>query len=181
MEAEEAEEQRTPPSADARLMGEHTARMDEEDRNSGKLPRSTLGFHSTNAETIKRSGWARNLFSAEDRVLLNERIVEIIVRKNRGNAIWLRGNYYLFDVNNKIVIVGGTFEKPIIQYVMILNAENATVAAKYKEVILDDEFFRGISAREATAYCDIIASPEIETNVCRYHRKDFGTARSIQG
>ncbi len=172
-----AENESVSASDDAMEMGEATARMDELARYGSKEIRSALGFYSTNNEVIKRSGRARKLFSPEDRKLLNDRIVDIMVRKDRGNAIWLRGNSYVLDINNKIVILGGSFQHPVIHYVAVMNAENASEAALFKEVLLDADYCRGFTAIQAAAYCDIYVAAKGEKNIRSYHRKDFNNAK----
>ena len=165
-----AQTKRRLPSADAEAIGGGESAV-----------RYSLGFYSKNNDSINRIGWSKELFSAEDKKLLNDRIVDIMVRKNRGDAIWLPGNSYVVDVNNKVVIVGGSFKKPIIHYVAILNAGSATEAAIFKEVLLDENYVGGFTAIQAAAYCDIYAAVKGEKHIRTYSREDFVVSKTAKG
>ena len=117
--------------------------------------RYSLPFYSMNEKDVNRIGWAEELFSDEDKMLLNDRFVDIMVRKDLGDAVRLKGGAYLLDVNNKIVIIGGTFNNPVIHYVMVINADNATFAQEIKEVIFKYEHLKSLRAREASSSISI--------------------------
>lgn len=53
--------------------------------------RYSLPFYSMNEKDVNRIGWAEELFSDEDKMLLNDRFVDIMVRKDLGDAVRLNG------------------------------------------------------------------------------------------
>lgn len=136
--------------------------------------RYSLPFYSMNEKDVNRIGWAEELFSDEDKMLLNDRFVDIMVRKDLGDAVRLKGGAYLLDVNNKIVIIGGTFNNPVIHYVMVINADNATFAQEIKEVIFKYEHLKSLRAREASSSISIYETYFGKKTVRGYDSKDFG-------
>ena len=136
--------------------------------------RNSLPFYSMKAKDVNRIGWAEDLFTEEDKMLLNDRFVDILVRKDLGDAVRLKGGTYLLDVNNKMVIIGGTFNNPVIHYVMLINADNATYAQEIKEVIFTHEHLKSLTAREASRRLEIYETYFGQEVVRIYDGQDFG-------
>ncbi|MBR5782676.1 MAG: hypothetical protein IKY33_00450, partial [Clostridia bacterium] len=136
--------------------------------------RYSLPFHSMKKNDVNRIGWADELFSAEDKILLNDRFVDIMIRKDLGDAVRLKGNSYLLDINNKIVIIGGTFNNPVIRFVMVINTDNATYAQEIKEVIFTHEHLKSLTAREASSGISIYETYFGQEVVRGYNSQDFG-------
>ena len=82
-----------------------------------------------------KRGWTNELFTKEDRVLLNEKFNELNpkVRQKKDNV--LGDGSRIVEVNNKIVLIGGTFDEPEIHCVFLINAINDTYADGVKEII----------------------------------------------
>ena len=136
--------------------------------------RNSLPFFSLKTNDVNRIGWAEELFSNEDKMLLNDRFVDIMIHKNLGDSICLKGGSYLLDVNNKIVIIGGSFKNPVIHFVMAINAENATYAQEIKEVIFTHEKLGNSDRRETSRRLGIYETYLRQGVVRGYDREDFG-------
>ncbi|MBQ9742216.1 MAG: hypothetical protein IJV88_00885 [Ruminococcus sp.] len=80
-------------------------------------------------------GWARELLTAEDRVLLNQRIGEVFHKNSRYVRTTLADGTVVLDINNKILLLGGTLERPIICNVLVINAVSESDAELFKEDI----------------------------------------------
>ncbi len=80
-------------------------------------------------------GWARELLTAEDRVLLNQRIGEVFHKNSRYVRTTLVDGTVVLDINNKILLLGGTLERPIICNVLVINAVSESDAELFKEDI----------------------------------------------
>ena len=136
--------------------------------------RNSLPFFSLKTNDVNRIGWAEELFSNEDKMLLNDRFVDIMIHKNLGDAIRLKGGSYLLDVNNKIVIIGGSFKNPVIHFVMAINAENVTYAQEIKEVVFKNEQFGNFGRQEASDFLGFYEVNLGERIVRGYNKEDFG-------
>ena len=136
--------------------------------------RYSLPFYSMKEKDVNRIGWAEELFSDEDKMLLNDRFVDIMIHKDLGDAIRLKGGSYLLDVNNKIVIIGGSFNNPAIHFVMVINTDNATYAQEIKEVIFTHEHLKSLTAREASSGISIYETYFGQEVVRGYNSQDFG-------
>ena len=82
-----------------------------------------------------KRGWANELFTKEDRVLLNEKINELNPKVRQKTDNVLGDGLRFVEVNNKIVLIGGTFDEPIVHSVLVINAESETYAENIKEFI----------------------------------------------
>ena len=72
-------------------------------------------------------GWSYGLFNKEDMALLSEKVQELKKGTQKSeNALW--DGSRLVEVNNKLIILGGTFKNPEIYSVLVLNANNETEA-----------------------------------------------------
>lgn len=85
-----------------------------------------------------KRGWASGLFIDEDRKLLAEKYNELNNRTKQRTDNVLGDGSRVVEVNNKIVLIGGTFEEPEIYCVLAVNAKNETEAEIYKELIRDE-------------------------------------------
>ena len=81
--------------------------------------------------------WAYGLFTDEDILLLNERYNELRTNKRTDNV--LGDGSRLVEVNNKMVIIGGTFNEHEIYCVVAINAPDETEAEIYKEVMINEK------------------------------------------
>ncbi|WP_405354250.1 hypothetical protein, partial [Ruminococcus sp.] len=83
-----------------------------------------------------KRGWANGLFNREDMKLLNEKYSELDRRLNSRTDNMLADGTRIVEVNNKIVMIGGTYNDPAIYGVFLINAENETYAEYVKEETL---------------------------------------------
>ena len=86
-------------------------------------------------DVYNKRGWARSLFTAEDRVLMNQRIGEIFRPNSRYVRRTLADGTVVLDLNNKVLLIGGTLDSPVIYNVVAINAINETDAEFIKEDI----------------------------------------------
>ncbi len=153
--------------------GVNSNSMQEDGNYAGNI-RYSLSFYSTEENDVNRIGWAEELFTDEDKMLLNDRFVDIMIRKDLGDAVRLKGRAYLLDINNKIVIIGGSFQNPVIHYVMVINADNATYAQDIKEVIFNHEQLRNSNRQEASdrlRFYETLLGQEV---IRGYDKENFG-------
>lgn len=120
-----------------------------------------------------KRGWAYGLFTKEDRVLLNEKINELNPKVRQKTDNVLGDGSRIVEVNNKIVLIGGTFDEPIVHSVFVINAYNETEANVYKEIILNeyDEYKQG--KYQFINCCELFESVLGNKNVRNYKSTDF--------
>lgn len=82
-----------------------------------------------------KRGWTCRLFSKEDRILLGEKFNELDNKITRKTDNVLEDGSKIVEVNNKIVLISGTFSEPEINCVLAINAANETEALGIKEAI----------------------------------------------
>ncbi len=80
-------------------------------------------------------GWASGLFTDEEHKLLQEKFNELNTRTRQKTDNVLGDGTRVVEVNNKLVLISGPFEAPIIHNVLVINANNETEAEIYKEII----------------------------------------------
>ncbi len=124
-------------------------------------------------EVYNNYGWTYQLFTAEDYLLLNEKFNEKYNLNKNQNDFVLGDGSRVVEVNNKLVLIGGSFENPIIYDVFVVNSNNETEAEIYKELLLNDaEENRSTKQR----YIDICKSYEYyseKETVRNYESTDF--------
>ncbi|WP_301914035.1 hypothetical protein [Ruminococcus bromii] len=77
-------------------------------------------------------GWSYGLFNKEDMALLSEKVQELKKDWHKAdNALW--DGSRLVEINNKLVILGGTYKNPEIYNVLVINANQETDAEFIKE------------------------------------------------
>ncbi len=82
-------------------------------------------------------GWSYGLFNKEDMTLLSEKVRELKKDWHKAdNALW--DGSRLVEINNKLVILGGTFNNPEIYNVLVINANNEAKAEFIKEYIYNE-------------------------------------------
>lgn len=82
-----------------------------------------------------KRGWTCRLFSKEDRILLGEKFNELDNKITRKTDNVLEDGSKIVEVNNKIVLISGTFSEPEINCVLAINVANETEALGIKEAI----------------------------------------------
>lgn len=124
-----------------------------------------------------KRGWAVALFtdkySNEDLKLLNEKFNELNRRTNQRTDNVLGDGSRVVEVNNKIVLIGDTFNEPEIYCVLAINANNETVANDIKEVIFDEyKRYRQNRYRFADC-CKVFESITGKQSIRTYLSEDF--------
>lgn len=88
-------------------------------------------------------GWASDLFTKEDHKLLQEKFNELNNKTTQKTDNVLIDGSRVVEVNNKLVLISGTFKEPIIHNVLVINSNNETEAELYKEWIYNDfEYYK---------------------------------------
>lgn len=86
-------------------------------------------------KVYNKRGWANQLFTNEDRKLLEGEFAKLKPVKTQRTDNVLGDSSRIVEVNNKIVLIGGTFAEPEIYCVFAINAANETEATDLKEVV----------------------------------------------
>lgn len=86
-------------------------------------------------KAYNKRGWANQLFTNEDRKLLEGEFAKLNPVKIQRTDNVLGDGSRIVEVNNKIVLIGGTFAEPEIYCVFAINAANETEATDLKEVV----------------------------------------------
>ncbi len=86
-------------------------------------------------KVYNKRGWANQLFTNEDRKLLEGEFAKLKPVKTQRTDNVLGDGSRIVEVNNKIVLIGGTFAEPEIYCVFAINAANETEATDLKEVV----------------------------------------------
>lgn len=117
-------------------------------------------------------GWSYGLFNKEDMTLLSEKVRELKNDWHKAdNALW--DGSRLVEINNKLVILGGTFNNPEIYNVLVINTNQETDAEFIKEDFYF-EFNRCKKFREVVAnICKSIEIMQGEELVRFYDSIDY--------
>lgn len=89
-------------------------------------------------KVYNKRGWTYKLFTKEDRILLREKFNELDSEITRRTDNVLGDGSRIVEVNNKIVLIGGTFAEPEIYCVLAVNAANETEAEIFKGEIINE-------------------------------------------
>ena len=103
-------------------------------------------------KVYNKRGWAYSLFNDEDMVLLREKLDEYAQLKTRNSDNILPDGSMVTDINNKMLLIGGTRNSPVIHAVLLINASAEEYAEMIKDDIYDDTKEFGIHARQCTNY-----------------------------
>lgn len=118
-------------------------------------------------------GWTYQLFTAEDFLLLNEKFNEKYNLYKNQNDFVLGDGLRVVEVNNKIVLIGGSFKNPIIYDVFVVNSNNETEAEIYKELLLNDTEDNWSSKQRYIDICKSYEHYSEEETVRNYESTDF--------
>ena len=69
-------------------------------------------------------GWARGLLTKEDNALLTRRLGEIFFENSKYVRTTLADGTVVLDLNNKMLLVSGNFDNPVVDSVLVINAAN---------------------------------------------------------
>lgn len=124
-------------------------------------------------KVYNKRGWANQLFTNEDRKLLEGEFAKLKPVKTQRTDNVLGDGSRIVEVNNKIVLIGGTFAEPEIYCVFAINAANETEADIYKEWFYRDSNEFKQSKEEFANNCKCYESSLGETFVRAYVADDF--------
>ena len=89
-------------------------------------------------KVYNKRGWTRELFTAEDKLLLEERY-NLLLKNNNSSTYRFSDGSILTEVNNKMVVISGRKENPVIEAVIVINAKKEYEAEWIKELIYDEQ------------------------------------------
>lgn len=89
-------------------------------------------------KVYNKRGWTRELFTAEDKLLLEEHY-NLLSKNNNSSTYRFSDGSILTEVNNKMVVISGTKENPVIEAVIAINAKKEYEAEWIKELIYDEQ------------------------------------------
>ena len=127
------------------------------------------GEQYNDSEYMTRRGWADGVLSEEDRRLLREKISETKARGFKAH-VQLSDGSYLFEINNKIVLVSGDFESPFYDGVVDINTDNASTAYTIRKDIEN-----AVNGKRCTraSFLEIVADMYGEEILMVYNRGDW--------
>lgn len=124
-------------------------------------------------KVYNKRGWVNQLFTNEDRKLLEGEFAKLKpVNAQRTDNVLGDGSR-IVEVNNKIVLIGGTFADPEIYCVFAINASNETEADIYKELLFSEKQKYYRSRFRYIDYLQSVANNIRETFVRAYVADDF--------
>lgn len=129
-------------------------------------------------KVYNKRGWANALFTDEDRKLLNEKYNELNTKTKQRTDNVLGDGSRVVEVNNKLVLIGGAFEEPVIHNVLVINADNETEADIVKEFIRYESSDYRRNQNEYKEFLVYVQTVEGEEFVRTYSAEDF---RHIKG
>ena len=118
-------------------------------------------------------GWAYSLLNKEDIRLFYEKVSETMRPNSKTTVKKLADGTKIFDVNNKILFVGGTFKNPIIEFAVAINADNANDSEYIKENILGDAEYDRRTKERLASWLSFTSDSYGEEYIRFYNRKDF--------
>ena len=118
-------------------------------------------------------GWSYGLFSTEDLELLNERWKSAL---NKSYPNKTPDGLSVIKVNNKVVFAKGTYNNPIVENVMVYNAQDESDITATEIVIFGGENYVRFPFRRVHQ-CVSDAQSLFETRFCEiYNRKDYASS-----
>lgn len=124
-------------------------------------------------KVYNKRGWAYSLFSDEDMVLLHEKFDEYSQLKTRNSDNVLPDGSMVNDVNNKMLLIGGTRNSPEIYGVLYIDSDSENYAEYIKKGVYDDAKEFSINSRQFTNYLAGCAEGEGTQSVRFYDSTDY--------
>jgi hypothetical protein len=133
-------------------------------------------------QVYNKRGWSYNLFvtkdsngkvNTEDLSLLQEKFSELNSKNRQRTDNILADGSRVVEVNNKLVLIGGTFNEPIIHNVLVVNAQNETDVETIKEVIFSDAREYKQNKENYINICKLYESIIGQQQIRNYESADF--------
>ncbi|MGN0508124.1 MAG: hypothetical protein ACI4GX_02720 [Ruminococcus sp.] len=120
-----------------------------------------------------KRGWTYQLFTNEDRKLLDGEFAKLSPVETQRTDNLLGDGSRMVEINNKVVLIGGSFDEPEIYCVFAINADNETEADIYKELLFNEKQKYDRNRYRYTDCLQSIAHNIGETFVRAYIASDF--------
>lgn len=124
-------------------------------------------------KVYNKRGWAYSLFSNDDMALVREKFDEYYQLKTRNKENILYDGTMVTDVNNKMLLIGGTRNSPIIHAVLYMNADRDGAVERIREAVYYDTEEIGINARQFTDHLAYVEDWEGKEFVRLYRAEDY--------
>ena len=124
-------------------------------------------------QVYNNRGWSDGLFTDEERKLLQEKFNELNTKTRQRTDNVLGDGTRVVEINNKLVLIGGPFEDPIIHDVFVVNSENETETNFVKEFIYNESKDYRKNKDEYTEFLVYVQFDEGEEVVRNYNSDDF--------
>lgn len=124
-------------------------------------------------KVYNKRGWTYQLFTNEDRKLLDGEFAKLSPVETQRTDNLLGDGSRMVEINNKVVLIGGSFDEPEIYCVFAINADNETEADIYKELLFNEKQKYDRNRYRYTDCLQSIAHNIGETFVRAYIASDF--------
>ncbi len=122
-------------------------------------------------------GWAMSLLHQEDIMLLNEKIKEAFIdKKDRFGT--LSDGTYIFEVNNKLLYVSGTFKNPVIESVLYINADSVADVEIAKGLLNRERNYKKRTKNSISGFLETLEERVGPGFIRVYSRKDYTVSSS---
>lgn len=124
-------------------------------------------------DAYNKRGWARDLFTAEDYVLLNQRMGEIFRPNSQYPRITLADGIIVLDLNNKIVLLSGKYGQEVIEGVFVQNAPSEDYAKYIKGAVFREARRKGSYRESCVHFLKTIQRVQEEDDIRFYDAVDY--------
>ena len=130
-------------------------------------------------KVYNKRGWAYGLFNREDMKLLNEKFSELDKRINSRTDNVLADGTRIVEINNKVVLIGGTYKEPEIYSVFEINARHEFDTESIKDDIKYGQIRYGRSRYSFEEFGKYEETCEGKDKVRFYSQTDYLYIRGI--
>lgn len=124
-------------------------------------------------DVYNKRGWARELFTSEDHVLLNQRMGEIFRPNSQYPRITLADGIVVLDLNNKIVLLSGKYGQEVIEGVFVQNAPSEDYAKYIKGAVFREARRKGSYRESCVHFLKTIQRVQEEDDIRFYDAVDY--------
>lgn len=124
-------------------------------------------------DAYNKRGWARELFTSEDHVLLNQRMGEIFRPNSQYPRITLADGIVVLDLDNKIVLLSGKYGQEVIEGVFVQNAPSEDYAKYIKGAVFREARRKGSYRESCVHFLKTIQRVQEEDDIRFYDAVDY--------
>jgi hypothetical protein len=166
------------------VLGESVLYQNREEVSYENIDLSTLDDEEL--KVYNNRGWSYSLFvtkdsngkvNTENLRLLQEKFSELNSKKRQRTDNVLADGTRVIEVNNKLVLIGGTYEEPQVHSVLVINTNNATDDYILKEIVLNDIHGSSTNKENFKALLEDVQTYAGEEQVRVYSQEDFSYIR----